>query len=145
MEMMMRGNMGGMGAGYGQMGGAQADLKKELKTLTRTDFLIQFVWKPLTDAERPKTDEDRVTKLKEIVTKLIEAEKNNPAVKVSPEEMQKELDAVSRKKSEQVEAQIGAIGAGGAPGAAVPPGAIPGAPNPAGNVPGAVAPGAVAK
>lgn len=64
MEGMMGGRMGGMGAMggmaamYGQAGGAQADLKKQLKTLTRTDFLIQFVWQPLKEEEKPKTDED---------------------------------------------------------------------------------------
>ncbi len=137
---MMRSMMGNMGQMNGQVGGAQADLKKLEKTLTRTDFLIQFVWQPKTEAERPKTDEERATKLKEIVAALTEAEKNNPAVKVSKEDMEKELDAVSRQKSEQIEAQIGAIGAGGGQ-----PGAAPGGPAPAANAPGAAAPAPVAK
>jgi len=143
-EGMMRGMMGNMGAmssAYGQPGGAQAELKKQLKTLSRTDFLIQFVWKPLTEEERPKTDEDRAEKLKKIMADLTEAEKNNPAIKVSKEEMEKELNAVSRKKSEQLESKIGAIGAG----TAVPGAAVPGAVPPAGNPPGAAVPGPVAK
>src|SRR5262249_10446468 len=58
---MMR-NMGGaemmpgMGMGMG-MGGQAADLKKQMKMLTRTDFLLQFVWKPVKPEEVPKTDE----------------------------------------------------------------------------------------
>jgi type IV pilus assembly protein PilM len=134
----MMGNMGGMS---GQVGGAQADLKKQMKTLTRTDFLIQFVWKPLTEEERPKNDEERAEKLKKIVALLTEAEKNNPAIKVSKEDMEKELNAVSLKKSEQLESKIGAIGAG----TAVPGAAVPGAVPPAGNPPGAAVPGPVAK
>jgi hypothetical protein len=61
---------------------------------------------------------------------------------VSKEEMEKELDAVSRKKSEQLETQIGAMGAGGQPGAGGLPAAVPGAAAPAGTVPGAATPGA---
>jgi type IV pilus assembly protein PilM len=137
----MMANMGGMNSMYGQGGGAQADLKKQLKTLTRTDFLIQFVWQPPKQEDRPKTDEERAEKLKSIIADLTEAEKNNSAVKVSKEEMEKELDAVSRKKSEQLETQIGAIGAGGQPGAGGLPAAVPGAAAPAGTVPGAATPG----
>jgi type IV pilus assembly protein PilM len=134
----MMANMGGMNSMYGQGGGAQADLKKHLKTLTRTDFLIQFVWQPPKPEDRPKTDEERAEKLKSIIADLTEAEKNNSAVKVSKEEMEKELDAVSRKKSEQLETQIGAMGVGGQPGAGGLPAAVPGAAAPA----GAVTPGA---
>jgi type IV pilus assembly protein PilM len=136
MEGMMGGRMaGGMGmAGgmYGQAGGAQAELKKQMKTLTRTDFLIQFVWKPKKEDERPKTKEEETEQLKKIVADLTEAEKNNPAVKVSKEDLEKDLDAASRKKSEQIETQItggGAAGAAGAPGATAP---VPGGAAPAG-------------
>ncbi len=128
-EGMMRGMMG-MGGAMGQAAGAD-DLKKKLRTLTRTDFLIQFVWQPKKEEERPKTDEERAEALKKIVADLTEAEKNNPAIKVSKEEMEKELEAVSRKKSDQIESQIsagagqpGAPGAPGGPAAATPPGAV---------------------
>jgi type IV pilus assembly protein PilM len=136
----MMGGMAGMGGMYGQAGGAQADLKKQMKTLTRTDFLIQFVWQPPKAEDRPKTDEERAEKLKNMVALIDEAEKNNPAIKVSKEEIAKELEAVSRKKSEQIETQIGAIGAG-QPAAAGAPGAVPGASPP----PGATAPAPGAK
>ena len=134
----MRGMMAGMGGNmmYGGAGTAQADLKKQLRTLTRTDFLIQFVWKPLPADQRPKTDEERAEMLKKKAEELTEAEKNNPAVKVSKEDMEKELDAASRKKSEQLDTQVkSALGAGtgqpGAPGAVVPGGpARPAMPRP---------------
>ena len=122
----MRDMMSGMGASmYGAGGASQADLKKQLKTLTRTDFLIQFVWQPPKPEERPKTDEERAEALKKKAEELTEAEKNNPAVKVSMADMQKELDAASRKKSEQLETEVksalgattGQPGAGGTPGA----------------------------
>ena len=131
----MMGSMGAMGGGmYGQMGGVQADLKKQMTTLTRTDFLIQFVWQPPKEEERPKTDEERSEKLKAEAAKLTEAEKNNPAIKVSKEEMEKELDAASRKKSEQMKTQIGA--AAGQPGG-VAPGGAPTPPGAAVPAPGA--------
>ncbi len=125
-----------------------AEAKKKITTLTRTDFLLQFVWKPQTE-EPPKTDEERQERLKqreekvkEMLTKMQEEEKNNPAVKLSPQ-LERDLEAASRKKSEQIDSAvskaIGAMGAGagpaGAPGAAAPaagapaPGAAP--PNPA--------------
>jgi type IV pilus assembly protein PilM len=104
-----------------------------MKTLTRTDFLIQFVWQYKAD-EIPKTDEERQEKLKTILTAFADAEKKYPANKVAPEDLQKELDAASRKKSEQIDAKISAAGAGTAP-ASGPGGAVPGVVPPAGNVP----------
>ncbi|HZW30381.1 MAG TPA: type IV pilus assembly protein PilM [Isosphaeraceae bacterium] len=143
----MRGMMGQMmGMGGPMLNDAEA--KKKITTLTRTDFLLQFVWKPQTE-EPPKTDEERQERLKqreekvkEMLTKMQEEEKNNPAVKLSPQ-LERDLEAASRKKSEQIDSAvskaIGAMGAGagpaGAPGAAAPaagapaPGAAP--PNPA--------------
>ena len=131
----MRGMMGGsMAGGMGGMfpgGGTQADLKKQMRTLTRTDFLLQFVWQLPKEEERPKTDEERAEKLKKIITDMTDAEKKNPAVKISQEEIQKELDAASRKKSEQLDSQVKiAVGAGTGAGGAVP-GVVP----PVGNVP----------
>ena len=108
-------------------------MKKEMTTLTRTDFLIQFVWQYKPE-ENPKTDEERNEKLKKIITDFTEAQKKNPAVKIS-EDIQKELDAASRKKSEQFDAKLKAPGPDNAA-AAVPGGAVlPGA-----NAPGAAVP-----
>ena len=72
---------------------------------------------------------EREAKYKEVVDKMKEEEKNSPAVKMSKEEMERDLDTASRKKSQQLESAItkaisGAMGSAGAPGAAA---AVPGA------------------
>ncbi len=128
---MMGGMPGGM-MGRGMMGEGrmtEAEAKNQLKTLTRTDFLLQFVWKPLKQDELPKTEEEQKTKLDDVVAKMSEAQKNNPAVTMPKLE---ELQAVSLKKSEEVntELQKALTAPGGAPGT---PGFGPGA---AGHVPG---------
>ena len=57
---MMRRHDGRGMMGEGMMGGrlTDAEAKKQLKTLTRTDFLLQFVWKPPKQEELPKTEEE---------------------------------------------------------------------------------------
>ena len=80
-----------------------AEAKKQLKTLTRTDFLLQFVWKPPKPEEQPKTEEEAEAKIKEIVDKMTEAEKNNPAVTMPKVE---DIQAASLKKSEELDARI---------------------------------------
>ena len=72
----------------------------EIKTLTRTDFLLQFVWKPVKRDELPKTEEEEKAKIKELVDKMKEAEKNNPAVTMPKGE---EIEAASLKKSEELD------------------------------------------
>ncbi len=122
-EMMNR-MMGG--SGMMGMGKADDDIKKNLKTLNRTDFLIQFVWKPPKPEELPKNDEERQTKLKDISDKMTEAQKNNPAVTIPKQE---EIEAVSREKTQQVDSALGNAmgvgGAGGAPGVTPAPGIAP--------------------
>jgi type IV pilus assembly protein PilM len=142
MGAMMGGEMGRMmreGMGRGMMMGSdrlsEAEAKKRLKTLTRTDFLLQFVWKPLKPENQPKTDEERDTKLKEIVKLLEDEQKNNPAVTIPKGE---DIEAASLKKSKELDSKIekaltpgtpGAAAPGGAPGFGGPPaGAPPGAP-----------------
>jgi type IV pilus assembly protein PilM len=139
MKSMMGGGMSGpMGGMLG--GGAQADLKKQMKTLSRTDFLLQFVWQPPKTDDQPKTDEERSEKVKKLLADLTDAEKKNPAVKLSQEEIQKELDAASRKKSEQIDSKvISAVGAASGT-AAGPAGVVPGAVPPAAIAPGAAVP-----
>ncbi len=44
---------------------AAAEAKKNLKYLTRTDFLLQFVWMPVKPEAQPKTPEELKTKLEE--------------------------------------------------------------------------------
>jgi hypothetical protein len=149
---MMRGmgGMRGMMGGMGPMGGgmlSDAEAKKKMKTLTRTDFLLQFVWQPRKPEEQPLTAEERTAKLKEEFDKLNEAQKNNPAVKVSAQ-LEKDLESVSRQKSQQVDSAvtkaISALGAaaGGGGGAGAGTAAAPGAAAPAAGAAGAAAPGA---
>ena len=126
MSSMMAG-MGRMGMGGGMMGGntmTAAEAKKNLTTLTRTDFLLQFVWQPPKSDEQPKTAEEHDAKIKEFVDKMTEAEKNNPAVTMPKVE---DLQAASLKKTEELDAKIQSAltpaaqgGAGGVP--------VPGAP-----------------
>jgi type IV pilus assembly protein PilM len=117
----MRGMMGGMRGMMGRDGmmGARltdAEAKKQLKTLTRTDFLLQFVWKPVKQEDLPKTEEDQKTKVKELADKMVEAQKNHPAVTIPKLE---DIQAASLKKSKEIDSQLEK---------AIAPGATPGAP-----------------
>ena len=136
----MRGMMGdGMGRMMAGMGGAgrmtDAEAKKKLKTLTRTDFLLQFVWKRPKPEELPKTDEETKAKIKEIYDKMAEAEKNNPAVTMPKAE---ELEAASLKKSEEIDSKLKSLAPAAGGGAA---GTVPGTPGfgpqPSGGAPAA--------
>jgi type IV pilus assembly protein PilM len=124
----MMGQMRGMGGMMGGMMGGNtmtaAEAKKNLKTLTRTDFLLQFVWQPPTADEQPKTAEEHDAKIKEFVDKMTEAEKNSPAVTMPKVE---DLQAASLKKTEELDAKIQSTltpvapgGAGGVPGTGTP-------------------------
>jgi type IV pilus assembly protein PilM len=152
---MMRSMMGGMmgGAGMGGMPlGANADAKKNIKTLTRTDFLIQFLWKPTPAEELPADPEQRKAKVeeqagkaKEMFEKMNQSEtqKNSSVVTIPSAE---EIEKASKQKTSELEAAIikavtsaaspapdAAAGAAAAPGAA-PPGvpAAPAVPTPPG-------------
>jgi type IV pilus assembly protein PilM len=134
----MAGRMGEMMGGPMSGGLSAADAKKQLKTLTRTDFLLQFVWKPVKRDELPKTPEDEKAKIKEIVDKMRDAEKNNPAVTMPKME---DLEAASLKKSEELDSKLqnsapapagGAPAAGGTPGFGPAQGGAPAAPPAAG-------------
>ena len=82
MGMGMEGMMGGLGggsqaaagrgnlAGEGGVAGAAAEKGPELKTLTRTDFKIDFIWQPPNPAPKP---EDLATLTTEIKKKLSDA------------------------------------------------------------------------
>ncbi len=140
--MMMAGAMSGMMGNMMGAGGrlSTEDTKKQLKTLTRTDFLLQFVWQPLKPEEQPKNDEERLVKYKEFKTKMEEAEKNHPAVVMPKSE---EIESASLKQSEAVNSAITkAIGPGGGGPAGAGPAGQPGAAAPGGPAPGfAPAPG----
>ena len=96
-----------------------AEAKKNLKTLTRTDFLLQFIWQPPKPEDQPKTDEERDAKIKEIIAKVTEAEKNNPAVTMPKVE---ELTKASLKKTQELDSKIQNAIAPAAPGGAGTPG-----------------------
>ncbi len=124
---------------YGPMGmrGNLPQEKDKLTTLTRTDFLIQFVWQPPKPEDQPKTEEERKEKLAEIEKELAEAEKSLPTV-AAPTEQQ--LQKESLEKSEVVtkdllKAQAQQPVPGTAPATAVP-GTTPAAPGTAPATPG---------
>lgn len=146
----MPGMMPGMGRGMGMpgemgmgmgMGMGSAAAKKKLTTLTRTDFLIQFVWQPLTDDEKPKPEEIK-DRLAEIRKNLTEAQKDSSVVTIK--EGEADLEAASLAQSKKVETDIqnalkkvaekaGPAGApaaaGAAPAGAAPAGAAPAGPD----------------
>jgi type IV pilus assembly protein PilM len=74
---MMGGMMGGMG------GMADPKAKEKIDYLTRTDFMIQMVWKPISEENPPKS-------LEEIQAALVEASKD---ANIAPP---KEMDFVSK-------------------------------------------------
>jgi type IV pilus assembly protein PilM len=150
MAMGRRGEMAGMMGGYpGMMGGMNAEAAKNIKTLTRTDFLIQCLWKPVPAEELalPEDPEQRKAKLEEQAEKvkaefekMREEEKGASAVTIPTAE---EIEKTSEKKTNELEsAFIKALSAAAGPGAAAPgaPGTAPAAPG--GATPGAAAPGA---
>ncbi|APW63466.1 type IV pilus assembly protein PilM [Paludisphaera borealis] len=136
---MMAGMMGGrMGMGGGAM---DAEAQKKLRKLTRTDFLIQFLWKPEEPGAAPTTPEEekaqieeRTAKVKKIREDMSEAEKNSPAVTVPKDD---EIEKLSSKKTADIENAINnALSGPAAPAQAAPPGAPVGTPGgPAAKVP----------
>ena len=112
---MMRGPMGaGMGAmgGPGMGQGADAEAKKNITTLTRTDFLIQFLWKPTPAEELPTDPEQRKVKLDEQAAKAkdmqekmhqAETQKNSSVVTIPSAE---EIEKTSKQKTSELEAAI---------------------------------------
>ncbi len=93
--------MGGMSPMMGMGGPQDPSLKKQLVTLTRTDFLIQFVWQPPTPDQVPKTPEELRAKITEIYKQMTDADKNKSQV-VPPNES--ELVNESKKLSQEVTA-----------------------------------------
>ena len=96
----------------GTASGADAEAKKNIKTLTRTDFLIQFLWKPTPPRTLPEDPEQRkakvdeqTAKVKELLDKMKEAEsqKNNSAVTIPSAE---EIEKASKQKTSELEAAI---------------------------------------
>jgi type IV pilus assembly protein PilM len=102
---MMIGGKGMMGRGGvmgGMMGSGQDEMSKKLSYLTRTDFLIQFVWQPPKPDDRPKDAEERKAKLEELVKLLREKEKNKSEVAIKETDIEKE----SIKNSQVIDAEL---------------------------------------
>ena len=72
--------------------------------LTRTDFLLQFVWVPVKPDNQPKTAEDLKAKLEEIANKLTEAEKAY-AGDTSTAKLEETIEAESLKKSKALDSR----------------------------------------
>ena len=102
--------MSGMSNSYrGMMGGGGASPTKpkefEKSTLTRTNFMIQLVWKPPGPGETPKT-------LEEILTALNEAAKGQGAIKPLDPNAEKAIIAKSQElQQKKIEEQIKALAA----------------------------------
>ena len=102
------GMMGGGMMGGGMMGGmpgsaaAAAAAKKDVQYLTRTDFLLQFVWIPPKPGSLPKDPEELKKRLEEEDKKLADAEKAY-APDVSTAKIEETLEEESRKKSQALD------------------------------------------
>ena len=136
MRQMMDSMRGGAGMGGGP-GGIGGDAVK-MTTLTRTDFLIQFIWQPLNpdDKANLKKPEEFKTKYQEEAKKLLEAQKTSE-IKIPSEA---ELEKASLARSQAVEralidAATKASAPAAAPGAAAPPGIPAPVTPPAGAIP----------
>ena len=113
--------------------------------LTRTDFLIQFIWQPPKAEDKPKDAEEAKTKLEEETKKLIEAQKNQSVVNIKEADLEKAslqqsqvIDTALQDAQQKAVAAAGA--AAGAPTAPAAP-AAPGAPaTPAAPTPPAATP-----
>ena len=104
MEGMMAGMMGrqGMAAGLGP------DAKKiEETTLTRTNFSIHMIWKPVEPSAEPKTEEELAKELQEIAQKLAEAaEKSKGAAKPLDEAAVLKASKELQKKAIEARAKL---------------------------------------
>jgi type IV pilus assembly protein PilM len=122
--------IGGMMAGAGGMMGMPGTgriTKKDLTTLTRTDFLLQFVWLPLKPEEQPKNAEDLRAKITDLKTKMDEVEKNHPAVTMPTD---KEIETASLKQSKEFDTAVNKALTGPAAGAGAAAPGGPGGPTP---------------
>ena len=106
-----------------------ADLTKRITMLTRTDFLIQFIWQPPKPEDQPKDAKARMEKRDEIAKLLLEAEKNSSVVTSRREsDIEAALEATSLKQSEELnKAMSKGIPPAGPVGVQATPGGMPAA------------------
>ncbi|MFO0910007.1 MAG: type IV pilus assembly protein PilM [Isosphaeraceae bacterium] len=135
MDMM---GMAGMYGGMMGMGGMDKDAKKNMNYLTRTDFLIRFVWQPQTPEEKEqfkKNPEEAKAKIEEFTKNLIEAQKGQSEVKIPDEtaiqkaslQKSQQLDSVAQKALQSAAGAGAPGGAAPASNATAPPAGAPGA------------------
>jgi type IV pilus assembly protein PilM len=132
---MMGGMMGMPGSGLSKKE------EEKLTKLTRTDFLIQFVWQPKSPDEMPKTAEDYKAKFDEELKKLVDAQKGQTEVRIDEASIEK----ASADESKAVENALTKQAAPAAGASTAPAGAAPGTPGPAGTAPPGAAPPATPK
>jgi len=123
----MEGMMGMMGRSGMGMNPNDKEAEKKLTKLTRTDFLIQFVWQPKSPEEQPKTKEEYKEKYDEEVKKLVEAEKGKTEVKIDEASIEKASIAESKAVENALSKPAGATGTSGTPAAGAASTTAPGA------------------
>ena len=84
-------------------GMTDADAKKQTQDPDPHRLLASVRLEAAQAEELPKTEEEQKAKIKEVVDKMTEAEKNNPAVTMPKGE---EIQAASLKKSEEIETKL---------------------------------------
>ena len=75
--------------------------RPKLVTLTRTDFLIQFVWQPPKPEERLKPEE-LTAKIAEVTKQMRDAQKNSTEVVIK----EADLEALSKAASREAESAL---------------------------------------
>jgi type IV pilus assembly protein PilM len=85
----------------------------KLVTLTRTDFLIQFVWQPPKPEERLKPEELKA-KIAEVTKQMREAQKNSTEVVIKEEVLAQVSEAASREAAAALNKAAGAPATGAA-------------------------------
>ena len=122
---MMGGGMGAASKMRGGMAGMPGppsgdSPEKKISYLTRTDFIIEFVWQPLKRAEAPKTEEEYTAKLDEIKKSLKDAEEKIKGSVQAGEVDESKLRDLSLNQSEkaleQAAQKLGAAGNNAGPG-----------------------------
>jgi type IV pilus assembly protein PilM len=120
-EMMASRASGRMSDAFGGMPGfgvGSPDDKKKMTMLTRTDFVIQLVWKPLAANETPRD-------IKEIQAELEKADEEKGSIKatnVSEADLERLSKQASERARQALEKAIKGVGPGEAPAGAVAPG-----------------------
>ena len=121
----------GRGMGLGAMGMGNTAASKNLVKLTRTDFLIQFVWQPPTTEKPARPIEDI---RKELVAAETDEKNKGAIAAVDSAKIETQLDEDSVKRSMDLINKQEAAAKAATPGGAAAPGA-PATPAPAGAAP----------